>query len=290
MRASTFATVGVDVSSCSTISEVLHKANLDYRVNKVPIYFQDKLSYATYNGKMLTQKENTSEIFGVVSSKYKVCQNSVAFAFMDYLKQEMGLNFVRAGETDKGLVYVIGKLDPVDVLGDAITPYIVFQNSHNGLSSMRATISPLRVVCQNQFNLSIEGISNTSRIVHSANMDRRILVAQQMIQNSDKYMQQFSELAETLANKKVSHDFVIQIFNTYIVGTKNSQVSLSDFMECYTCDDNHNFIGTCWGILNSVADYLTHSKSNKLITDDNKFVSTTLTSDTMNKICTRLLD
>lgn len=284
MRTSTFATIGTDVSSCKNIAEVLRLAKLDYRIIKVPIYFQDGFSYKSYAGKMLTQKENTSDIYGVVSPKYRVCQNSEAFSFMDYLCENCELQFVRAGETEKGLVYVIAKLPDEIILGDVITPYIVFQNSHNGLSSMRATISPLRLVCQNQFNLSFNTSSNTSRIVHASNMSKKLVAAQQMISNSATYMSAFTIMAESLVAKKVPHEFVIDVFDQLLANKSAYEVSMNEFISCYTCDDNHNFIGTAWGIVNGAADYLTHCKCNKLITDDTKFVSTTLQSDVLNKV------
>ena len=287
MRTATFNTIGADVSDCTSVSELLHKSNLDYKVIKVPIYFQDGFTYKTYPGKVFTQKEGTSEICGVVSPKYKVCQNIDAFSFLDYIKSDVNLSYVRAGETDNGLVYVIAKLDPLTVLGDLITPYIIFQNSHNGLSSMRATISPLRIVCQNQFNLAFSTAPNTSRIVHSSNMNKRLIAAQQMISNSTAYMSAFTTMAETLATKKVPHSLVVDVFDDLLANRTSYESSLNEFLSCYTCDDNSNFIGTAWGIVNGAADYLTHCKNNKLVTDDTKFVSTTLQSDILNRVVDR---
>lgn len=299
MRTTTFANIGTDITGLKSSEEVLNKAGLNYNVVKQDMFFKDPQGiYTNFPDKKFTVVEGTSKILGVVSSKYEVCQNRDAFSFIDYIGgDEVGFEYVKAGETQNGLVYIIAKIPNVTLLGDAITPYIIFQNSHDGLNSVKATISPLRIVCQNQFNVSFKQSSNTVRIVHSSKMDSRMIAAREMMRDVAEYMETFEETAESLVTKRISYDEVIKLFNDVFkydpVKMSARQISnfedaRSEFLACYNNDDNQNFKGTAWGVMNGAADYLTHHKSVRKTSPDMIFVNTTLLATTLNQIFKRV--
>jgi phage/plasmid-like protein (TIGR03299 family) len=209
----------------------------------------------------------------------------------------VGFEYVKAGQTQGGLVYIIARIPKVTILGDAITPYIIFQNSHDGMNSIKATICPLRIVCQNQFNVAFKQSPNTVRIIHSSQMDSKILTAREMMKDVATYMNTFEESAETLATKKISYNEVIQIYNDVFKydpakmsnrQLQNFEEARSDFLACYNNDDNQNFIGTAWGVMNGAADYLTHHRSVRKTSPDTIFVNTTLLATTLNQIFKRV--
>lgn len=300
-RTSTFANIGTDVATFHTSKEVLSAANLDYQVVKKPMFFMnEKNAFEEYPDKMFTANANTGKVYGVVSSKYEVCQNFDAFSFIDYIGQDCdGFEYVKAGETDKGLIYIIAKIPKVDILGDAITPYIIFQNSHDGSSSVKATISPLRIICQNQFNVSFRQSPNTVSIRHSSQMDSRILTARNMMKDVAGYMGTFQETAEQLATKHIQYQDVIKIFNEvfeYNPETMSAHQKLNfdskrgEFLACYQNDDNQNFIGTAWGVINGAADYLTHHKFSRKTSADTIFVNGTLLASVLGQIYARVMN
>lgn len=303
MRTSTFATLGTDVSTYTSSADVLSAAGLDYNVIKRPIYYSDvdsgdSSSFKCYKDKMITLNESTNKPFGVVSSKYEICQNRDAFSFIDYIGNDCDtFEYVKAGETGKGLVYIIAKIGDVNILGDSVTPYIIFQNSHDGMGSVKATISPLRIVCQNQFNVSFRQSPNTVRIIHSVQMDSKLITARNTMKEIADYMDSFEGAAEVLATKKVSNDKVIQVFNEVFKYSpekmsnrqiQNFEYSRAEFVNCYLADDNANFKGTAWGVMNGAADYLTHHTSVRKTSPEAMFVNTTLLSTILNQIYTRV--
>lgn len=299
MRSSTFANIGTDITGLKTSEEVLNTAGLNYKVVKKDMYFQtDSGDSILYPDKKFTSIEGTDRILGVVSPKYEICQNRDAFSFIDYIGQENpGFEYVKAGETSKGLIYIIAKIPKVTILDDAITPYIIFQNSHDGLTSMRATICPLRVICQNQFNMSFRKSPNTVRIVHSAQMDRKMLTARHVMKDVAGFMQTFEDTANVLVNRKIAYSDVIQIFNDVFkydpesMSDKQKQNFAKDknaFLACYNNDDNQNFVGTAWGVLNGAADYLTHHKFGKKSNAESAFVNGTLVANHLNQILVRV--
>lgn len=304
MRTSTFATIGKDISSCKTSEEVLNKAGLNYNVIKKGIKYlgDDGKTYYDYPDKVLTVNEDTGNVFGVVSKKYEICQNRDAFNFIDYIGQDNpGFEYVKAGEisdgTNSGLVYIIAKIPDITLLGDDVTPYIIFQNSHDGMGSVKATISPLRIVCQNQFNLAFRESSNTVRIVHSSQIDSRLMIARNMMHDVATYMTKFEDTANELATKKITQDNVIKIFNDVFKyepekmsnrQVTNFEMNRAEFLSCYRAEDNQNFVGSAWGLMNGAADYLTHHTGQRKSTADSMFVNTTLLSVALNQIFNRV--
>ena len=298
-RTTTFANIGTDITGLKTSKEVLDASNLNYTVVKKNMYLKDPAGdLIDYPDKKFTVVEGTDRVLGVVSSKYEVCQNRDAFSFIDYISSnDEGFEYVKAGETDRGLIYIIAKIPDVTLMGDAITPYIIFQNSHDGFNSVKATISPLRIVCQNQFNVSFRESPNTVRIVHSSQMDNRMLAAREMMRDVATYMETFEDTAENLATKKISREQIHKLFNEVFEykpekmsdrQKRNFDEMRTDFFSCYDAEDNQNFKDTAWGVMNGAADFLTHRKTVRKANPDAIFVNTTLLASALNQIFKRV--
>lgn len=299
MRTATFTNFGIDVTGKKTIDEVLKTAKLDYTVNTEPIYYPaalDSTEMRQVPGKLLTIKEETRQPIAVVSDKYKVCQNRDAFDFIDSIHDN--LEFISAGETHNNLIYIIARMQNVDVLGDEVTPFIIFQNSHDGLGSVKATISPLRIVCQNQFNISFSQSPNTVRIIHSSGMDGKLIAAREMLSDVAAYMDTFKVEAEKLANIRLSTDQLIEAFNNVFKydpeKMSNRQIvtfdeNLTEFLAAYDANDNQNFKGTVWGGINGAADYLTHHTSKRPSSQETRFVNVTLLSTLLKQFYNQLV-
>lgn len=298
MRTATFTNFGIDVTGKKTIDEVLETAGLNYSVKTEPIYFPTALGGSDLTqvpGKLLTLKEETREPIAVVSDKYKVCQNRNAFEFIDSIHDD--IEFISAGETHSHLIYIIARMQNVKVLGDEITPFLIFQNSHDGLGAVKATISPLRIVCQNQFNLSFKSSPNTVRIVHSSGMDNKLVAAREMLSDVAAYMDRFAVEAETLAQVKLSDDKLIKAFNEVFKYDREKMSArqivtfdenLEEFLLAYKAEDNQNFKGTVWGGINGAADYLTHHTSKRPTSQETRFVNVTLLSTLLNQFYRQL--
>jgi hypothetical protein len=69
---------------------------------------------------------------------------------------------------------------------------------------------------------------------------------------------------------------------------QNFDNARNDFLACYNSDDNQNFKGTAWGVMNGAADYLTHHRSVRKTHPDTIFVNTTLLATALNQIFKRV--
>ena len=281
-REATWHSIGTDVDVCTTVDEVLETANLNYEVDKRPLYINDGLlvpdKYATY--------DNTNGIIkGVVGSTYKVLQNRDAFDFVNGIHDN--ISFVKAGETQSGMIYIIARLDDVTVLGDKITPYVIFQNGHNGMYTLKTTICPLRIVCQNQFAMSFKYSPNTIAIRHSESMEGKLVEAQNLMRNVAGYMKDFNNTAEELAAMKFESHKANDIFKAFFekgikeedakkLAVANEKTTLLN--NIYNYEDNQNFKGTVWGLVNAFADFNTHLLPQRTTktANESKFVTVTM--------------
>ena len=259
MRTSTWENIGTKIKA-DNITEALQKADLDYTVTKAQIYTKEGLLIPDY---VATVREDTGDYLGVVSPNYGIVQNRDAFDFVNYIDED--IKFVKAGVTGTGMVYVIGKLPNTKILGDKFEPYAIFQNSHNGRYGVKSTICPLRVVCQNQFNYAFKHSANTVTVRHSKSVEDRLTDAREVLKGIYGYMGTLNEEAERLATIKVDTTMLERYLEAaFKVDEEESRARTAqvfrrdEFMQAYNQDDNANFKGTAWGIVNALADFSTH--------------------------------
>lgn len=281
IRTATWEAVGSNISAAHSVEEALHISHLDYTVEKVPVFLQDGTPIP---GAFCTKKEGIDQTFGVVGSQFEIIQNQEALSFVDNLVSE-GLTFVKAGENHK-MLYLIGKLPNIEVLGDEVTPYLIFQNSHNGSTTLKATIAPLRVVCQNQFSITFKKAANKISIRHTKSIKGRLHTAQQILLQNTEYLSEFQKQALGLAQEKVTKkqvdtllDGIFEIkpeFNPTQV--RRVEEKRKRFLAAYQADDNQNFLGTKWGLINAYTDFVTHKPLRKETPQalENHFIKTTL--------------
>lgn len=284
-REATWSSLGTDIRGLTKVQDILAAAKLDYQVSKEPIYYgPNDLFPERYLGKFATVNVKTGEPFGIVGNRYTVCQNEEAFDFINYIEEDV--TFVKAGQSASGVVYIIAEFPEYKVLGDSIKPYIIFQNGHDGTIPVRAAITPLRMVCQNQFNIAFKKAEHMVTIRHFRTFQERFETAKNVLKSASEYMFAFQSGAADLASIHVS---LIQL-DAIIERTFSIKGTLSPtlldrveqrrlaFIEAYLHDDNSNFRGTAWGLVNAFADYETHLVSFRSTEDaaDRKFDRLTL--------------
>lgn len=291
MRETTWSRIGTDVSEAKTLDEVLEQAKLNYNVIKAPVYTMKDGELVEYKDRVATVNEKTGDTFGIVSPKYEICQNAQAFDFINSVTDD--IEFVKAGTTHTGMVYIIARMKNQTILGDEFTPYIIFQNSHNGEYTLKATISPLRIVCQNQFNLAFKESSSTIAIRHSSLLESKMDEGRVLLESTADYIQNFKTTAEELAAVKIDYRKKKRLLDKMFQVTpemakravENVEAKKARFLEAYESEDNQNFKGTAWGFLNAYSDYTTHQPlTNRPNAADNAFMNVSLLSSNMNQV------
>jgi hypothetical protein len=128
----------------ATIAEAIEASGLGWRVEREPIAV-DRGDAATAQdwweprceeipGFYATVRQDTRAVLGIAGERYRIVQNEEAFQFVD---QRLGtsLHFETAGSLHGGRrVWVLATLpEHVEVGGDAVRPYVLLMNSHDGV-------------------------------------------------------------------------------------------------------------------------------------------------------------
>ena len=280
-RTATWTNIGANISKATTVEEALKLSHLDYTVEKVPVYLADGTPIP---GAFCTKRENSDTTYGVVGSQFEIVQNIEGFDFINSMVPE-GLKFLKAGENHK-FIYIIAQLPEFDLMGDKVAPHVIFQNSHSGSTTLKATIAPLRIVCENQFNLTFRNAANKISLRHTKSIKGRLHTAQEVLIHSSEYISEFQKQAILMAQEKVSKaqvdhllDGIFEIreeFNPTQV--RRMEEKRERFLAAYKAEDNQNFIGTKWGLVNAYTDFVTHKplKKDTEQARENYFIKATL--------------
>lgn len=295
-RNTTWSSLGKDVQECTNMEQVLRASGLNYTVEKRPVFFQD-VERANYPvrvpNRFATVRTSDGHPYDVVSDKFEIVQNRDAFDFVNYMGDE--LSYEKAGETANGMIYIIAKLPDVNILGDVFTPHVIFRNGFSGKVKITAAICPLRIVCQNQFNFSFKSAQNTITIRHVQNAERKLEEARETLKMSADYMVMLNEMAEKYAsihlNQFQMERFLSELFpmngieNMNPFKRKKLEEARDAFVRAHQADDNTNFRGTAWGLINAYTDFITHQvpQGHTETRFEGKFIQVTFGSN-MNRV------
>lgn len=208
-------------------------------------------------------------VLGIVSGKYKIVQNYEAFEFTDVLLGE-GVKYEAAGSLCNGKkVWLLAKLeDRFKLVGDDTEVYLGFFNSHDGKGSVRAFITPVRVVCWNTLNMALKNASRSWSTIHAGSMQEKLKEAQRTLELTNIYMNKLSETAEILADKKITNNDVTEFTEMlFPIGDdmsdrkKNNIIDIrQELLYRYNkAPDLKKFNGTAWGLVGAVSDLVSHS-------------------------------
>lgn len=187
--------LGTIVEEAKTAEEVMKIANLDFEVVKRQSHITGEgYELLDLPGTFGTLRTDTNEVLGTVGSDYKVVQNIEAFNFINNIIAKGDAIFETAGVLGKGeKIFVTAKLpDYIRIEGtdDVIEKYILFTNGHTGKDAVIATLTPIRVVCNNTLNMALQTCSNTMRFKHSGNVQDKLKQGLELMGLARKYVNQ----------------------------------------------------------------------------------------------------
>lgn len=284
-RRATWNQVGAPVSAGADIKTALVEAGLDYKVIKCQDYMRFEGRYVKNSGEYWTVRKDTGTKYSKVTAAYEIVQNMDAFDFLSYFDGELTIE--RAGETADGMVFVIGSLPPVKILGDEFTPYLIFINGF-GNHSLKTCICSLRIVCENQIPLAFKDSNSKQIMMHTKNVRSKIQKAGVLQKDGYVCMRELAVEAEKYAAVKIGPRHISQMVDALVTtkGTSERSITLLQkkrgefydrFADCYNADDNQNFRGSAWGVINALSDLYTRNPGSK--NPEMAFKYATFTSD-----------
>jgi phage/plasmid-like protein (TIGR03299 family) len=208
-------------------------------------------------------------VLGVVTDRYKVIQNTEAFAFTDELLGA-GVRYETAGSLQGGKkIWLLARMPREFIIaGERISPYLVFSNTHDGSGAVRVAVTPIRVVCNNTLNLALNTAARSFSMVHTGDIRGKISEAKQTLFMADKYMENLGREFEKLRKQKITDQQVkeyIEILlplekDASLTTAKNTKRLREDLAtRYYDAPDLKNVGNNAYRFINAVSDFATHA-------------------------------
>lgn len=248
----------------STAAEMIGAAGLGWTVRKSNITFKGKPTEFFF-----TVREDSDEPLGVVGRQYRILQNWDAFRLLDDVMDDSRAKYETAGSLRGGRqVWALARL-PEDIMvagEDAVRPYFLVSNSHDGSRCLTIGLTPIRVVCWNTLTAAIgfgkQRMERTLYIVHkNKGITEAPYRAKEALEVTHQYFQAFEELANTLVEVKVS-DGEFETFLKSLKGvdgdSKQAETSRQEIIDMLDDSTNVKFKGTAWGAYNALTGWYDH--------------------------------
>ena len=258
--------LGVHVNEALSAKEALLAAGLDWEVTQREIQTSDNLLVPGYKANI---RSSDQEVLGVVSDRYRIIQNQEAFAFTDRLLGE-GVRYETAGSLQKGRrVWLLARLPQTyQIAGDAVTPYLVFSNCHDGTGAVKVAMTPVRVVCQNTLNLALAHAQRSWSATHTGNITSKLDDAKKTLLLAEHYMEKLQKEAASLQHRSLADSQVKEYIHLLLpepenaspIQQRNLSVLRTDLASRYfDAPDLAAQPKSAWRFLNAVSDFATHS-------------------------------
>ena len=183
--------LGEIIQEAPTSDDAIRIAGLDWRVIQSELICKE--NGQVIDGFKVNIRDTDKKTLGIVTDRYKIVQNSEAFAFTDALLGE-GVRYETAGSLASGRrVWMLAKLEDRIITDEHIEPYLVFTNSHDGTGAVRVAITPVRVVCQNTLNLALQKAERQWSCAHKGDIQGKLEEARHTLLNANRYMDELEE-------------------------------------------------------------------------------------------------
>lgn len=259
--------LGTKVMEAPTSAEALTLAGLDWNVIQKSIETEDGTRISGFRANI---RDSDEKVLGVVTDRYKVVQNTDAFSFTDELLGE-GVTYETAGSLQEGRrTWLLAKLPQRYIIsGDEITPYLVFMNSHDGTGSIKAAMTPIRVVCQNTLNLALSTAKRYWSTNHTGDIRGKINDAKYTLLYADQYMGELGKTIDHLNKIKLTdrqvYEYIDALFPLLDKPTelqKKNMLRMKEELKIryFDAPDLKHVGKNAYRFVNAVSDFATHSK------------------------------
>lgn len=214
--------------------------------------------------------DQSTDVLSVVGERYTVVQNEDLFAFGDAIL-DGGASWEAAGSIKNGRKVFGSLVLPREIVldpegaADTTTTYLLVNTSHDGSTAVQASITPVRVVCQNTLNIALRGVKQSYKIRHTQTVSGRVAAAREALGIAYTYMDKFEEEAKSLYEASITDAKFTEIVNAiYPKPEKDSKGALTKWETkvdlindlYYTSSTNETIKGTAWGAYNAMTERL----------------------------------
>jgi phage/plasmid-like protein (TIGR03299 family) len=256
------------VTSASEMLQLANLQNWNVRVEEIPMAD----NYTTSNPSFWVVRDHPADghpdVLATVGKRYKTVQNEELFDFGDAILD--GANWETAGSIKNGRV-VFGSLaleretilDPNGV-NDVVKSYLLIHTSHDGSTAVQASVTPVRVVCQNTLNQALKGVKQSYKLRHTQSVEGKVANAREALGLAHTYLDAFEleaqELYRASVNDKVWNDIILSAYPKPEKDAKGSfkkwETKIDELNSIYVGETNQMISGTAWGAYNALTERL----------------------------------
>lgn len=259
--------LGTDVKAAPDSGAALKLAGMEWQVIQKALVTYDGIPVPGFK---VNLRGTDNQVLGVVTDRYRVVQNKDAFAFTDGLLGE-GVTYETAGSLQNGRrTWILARLPQQYIIGgDEITPYLVFMNSHDGSGSIKAAMTPIRVLCQNTLNLALATAKRSWSANHVGDIGGKMEDAREALFYAGKYMAGLGKAIDSLNRQKLSdrqvYAYIDALFPLADGATKTQEKNLLRMKEemkarYFDAPDLQHVGKNGYRFVNAVSDFATHAK------------------------------
>ena len=252
----------------SEMLEVAHLAGWDVRCEEITLPGR---SHRNYFATVRTNPfDGEADVLGVVGERYQTLQNEDLFSFGDAILD--GARWETAGSIKNGTV-VFGSLaldrevilDPSGAT-DRVNTYLLVHTSHDGSLAIQASVTPVRVVCQNTLNMAVgangKRAKQSFRIRHTQTVNGKVAAAREALGLANTYLDAFEIEAKSLFEKEITTEKFFDIIRAAYpepeVDTKGSVTKWTNkvdtLFDIYNGETCANIKGSAWGAYNALTE------------------------------------
>ena len=251
-----------------TTSEMLTRAGLaNWNVRKEPVIYPDGVTTKSSDYYVLRDTPSGVESLAIVGEKYHTYQNEDLLSFGDNLLDGgatwESAGFFRGGRTIFGALTIDREitLDPNGANDKSVT-YLLVTTSHDGSSSIRACVTPVRIICQNTLSLAWSKAKQQWSVRHTQGTAGRISEARVTLNLTNEYMDKFEDMARELYQTPITDAQFDKLFEMVYPKPDDSKTALTAWDRKFdltrglylSSPTNANITGTKWGALNAMTE------------------------------------
>ena len=263
--------LGTKLEKPATSEEAIQAAGLNFTVEKFRL--QTAANNLPVETHYATVRTDTMEVLGVVGSRYEPIQNKDAFRTFDALVGEGEAIYHTAGALGKGeRIWLLAKLpDYIRVNGnDVVEKYLLLVNSHDGRSTVRVKLTPIRVVCENTLSLALTGAEQEVHVRHTLNAKEKLREAHEILGLTNKLYSELDAIFNRMSEIKVDQATLTEYVKTVFPENPESKdqswvkkVHGKVFELVESGQGAEMAKGTLWGAYNAVTEYVDHYRGVK---------------------------
>ena len=258
--------LGTRVAEAPSSKDALRLAGLDWKVVQEPIL---TVRNEVVPGFKANIRDRDHNVLGVVTDRYKIIQNDEAFAFTDALLGE-GVRYETAGSLQNGRrVWILAHMPrEYIIMGEHISPYLLFSNTHDGSGAIKVCLTPIRVVCNNTLNLALNTAKRSWSMIHTGDVNAKMKEAYDTLFTAEKYMAELGKEFDRLRNIELTDSQVRDYIEILLrldekptpIQIKNTKKLREDLgMRYYKAPDLVGIGNNAYRFMNAVSDFATHA-------------------------------